>query len=119
MTPGDFCFVPRDDGRFALFIYLCQQGKSRSYFYGALATAPVSTNSPEAIPISISVGDHALIHIQCYRKNGTPICGNLADRLPLSQFDNINTTIHNTEIGVKHKVWGYKTIIKYANQIHS
>jgi len=117
MTPGDFCFIPRTDGRFALFVYLCPQGKSRSCFYGAIATELVNTDSADGIPTLVSVGEHALVHIQCYSKNETPICGNLADRLTSGVLDNISAAIYDTEIGSNHKVWGYKTIVKYANLI--
>ena len=117
MRFGDFCFVPRDDGRFALFIYICPQEKSRSYFHGALATSLVEVAQLDAVPSEIEIGEHALVHVQCFRENSTPISGNLGGRLSQEVFSRVSKAVHSVEIGSKHRVWGHKTIVRYANTI--
>jgi len=119
MTPGDFCFVPRTDDRFALFIYLCPQGTSRSYFYGALATVVVDEPNVANIPAELQIGDHALIHIHCYRENDTPIHGNLANRIGPEVFRQVTESVDDMTIGARHKVWGHRTIIKRANMVQA
>ena len=119
MKAGDFCFVPREDGRFALFVYLCAQGSSRSYFYGALSTNVVDAADLDAVPPEITIGEHALVHIKCFRENATPIYGNLADRIGPTVFSDVINVVNDTGIGSKHKVWGSRTIVKYANTVHN
>ncbi len=117
LKPGDFCFIKRDDNRFALFIWLCPQGNSRSYFYGALATTTVAEPSINQLPNQLEIGDHVLMHIKAFRENETPIMGNLADRLGSELFEQVESSVSNMSVGAVHKVWGHRTIIKYANSI--
>jgi hypothetical protein len=117
LTPGDFCFVPRDDKRFAVFAFLCPQGTSRSYFFGTLANVTFDAPDVDLIPARISVGDHALIHIKCFRENATPIIGNLKDRLEPKLFAEVNRAVNDMSVGSTHKVWGNRTIVKRANMV--
>lgn len=119
MTPGDFCFVRRTDNRFALFIYLCPQGNSRSYFYGALATVVVDEPNVGNVPAKLQIIDHALCHIECYRENDMPIHGNVADRIGPDVFKQVTESVNDMTIGAKHKVWGHHTIIKRANMVQA
>jgi hypothetical protein len=53
LRSGDFCFVGRADGRAAILVYLYPQGRSRSYFFGALAVDVLNIPNPDLIPSCI------------------------------------------------------------------
>ena len=117
VSTGDFCFVPRTDGRIALFIYLYPQGRSRSYFFGALAADLLDTPVPELIPCRVRLAEHALLHINCFRENATPIAGNILDRIDATVLRATQAEAHSFGVGTVHLVWGYRTIINRANAI--
>ena len=117
VKPGDFCFVRREDGRVALFIYLCARLRSRSYFYGALADAVLEAPEVDLIPDQVSVGEHALLHIKCFRENGTPIVGNMLKHLESRLLADVERQVSDMNVGATHRVWGYRTIVKRANEL--
>src|SRR5215469_4803043 len=92
---GDFCFVPRTDGRAALFVYLYPQGKSRSYFFGALAAEVLAEPSVALIPLHIRLAGQALLHIKCFKENDTPIAGNIADRIDAARLSAMRAQAHS------------------------
>jgi len=116
---GDYSFVKRDDGQMALFIFICPKEGSRNYFYGAFANELISHPNANLLPTNLSPGDHALIHSKCYRECNLSIDGNLAAKLDSSVLPNIEEKIQNMNIGSKHRVWGYKVLLKHANKIAS
>lgn len=117
VSSGDFCFVPRTDGRIALFIYLYPQGRSRSYFFGALAADVLDTPDPELIPCRVQLAEQALLHIKCFQENAMPIAGNILDRIDARVLRAIHAEAHSSGVGAVHLVWGYRTIINRANAI--
>lgn len=117
LTTGDYCYIPRNDGRFALFLYLFPVSKSRSYFYGALATFILDRRTEDDIPTRVDFGDHAMIHIQCYRENRTPVAGNIVGRTAPSALEHVKRSIENLDPGAKHRVWGYRTVLRRSNEI--
>lgn len=116
LKEGDYCLVMRDDGGYVPFVYVGKRNNERSYFFGALADIVVSdTNSK--LPERIELLEHALLHIKCYKENNTPIVGNLLDHLDQKALAHIQSDISTSGIGHTVRVWGYRTIIKYANNI--
>ena len=117
LRSGDFCFVPRADGRCALFVYLYPRAKSRSYFFGALAKKVIASSSLELIPAQIALDEQALLHIKCFKENDTPIAGNIFDRIDTALFNALRSEAHSHGVGSITRVWGYRTIVKHANAL--
>jgi len=109
--------VPRTDGRVALFVYLCPQGMSRSYFFGALAAETVQAPDLELIPPQVILTERALLHIKCFKENGTPIAGNIVDRLDAAILITLTSAAPSQGVGSISHVWGYRTIVTNANAI--
>lgn len=116
-STGDFCFVPITDARFALFVYLFPQLKSRSYFFGALTSQILGAPRVELVSPKVVLGEWALLHIKCFQKNDTPLAGNIFDRLDPAAVDAMRTKAHSYRVGTVHRVWGHSTIIQRANTI--
>lgn len=114
---GDFCFISRDDGRAALFVYLYPQRNSRSYFFGALALQTAKTADLSVVAGRLTLGERALLHIKCFRENQTPIAGNLLDRLDSSLIDEMLNIDLEGGIGHTTRVWGWSTVLHYANAL--
>lgn len=113
MKEGDYCLVKRDDGKFVPFVYLFKRGNDRSYLFGGIVNYICKEeNSP--LPKKINIFDYALVHIKCYRENNTPIIGNIIDKI-----DAIKLSEMKELVKTKNNVWGYKTIIKYANKVEA
>jgi len=117
LRPGDCCFVPRSDGRFVPFAFLCPQGNARSYFFGGLVNVVVDEPQINVLPGRVSVKEYALVHIHCFEKNRTPVAGNIADHITSEVLAKIRIESHSQEVGSTTNVWGYLTIIKRANEI--
>ena len=117
VSTGDFCFVPRTDGRIALFIYLYPQGRSRSYFFGVLAADLLDTPDPALIPCRVRLAEQALLHIKCFQENATSIAGNIIDRIDATVLRAMQAEAHSFGVGTVHLVWSYRTIINRANAI--
>jgi hypothetical protein len=117
MQSGDYCWIPREDGLFAAFIYLFPRRNSRSYFFGALATSLVPTPEEKRFPGRVDIGPHALLHIKCFKENGTPITGNLTSRLYGPFLEALEIASHRHEVGDVSRVWGWQTIFTEANAI--
>jgi len=114
---GDFCFVHRADGRVALFVYLFARPKTRSSFFGALATTVLPHARIEGIPAKLTLGDHALLHIKCFRENNTPVAGNVLDRIDAAVLDAKKAEAFSHVVGSSTLVWGYRTIVARANAV--
>jgi len=114
---GDFCFVPRTDGRAALLVYLYPQGKSRSYFFGALAADIVEAPALELISRQVVLTEQALLHIKCFKENDTPVAGNIIDRIDPAILIAMNSAAHSGRVGAIIRVWGHRTIVTKANAI--
>jgi hypothetical protein len=117
LKEGDYCLVPRDDGLFVPFVYVGKRGNSRSYFFGALADAVVSDADRDQLPEHLTLLGHALLHIKCYTENNTPIVGNLSERLGSAAMARIVSDINSSGVGHTTRVWGHRTIMKYANDV--
>ena len=117
LRPGDVCFVPRSDGRFVPFAYVCPQGNARSYFFGGLVNIIVDVPQISVLPGRVSVKEYALVHIHCFEKNETPVVGNIADRISSEVLDKIRKESHCQDVGSTTNVWGYRTIVNRANAI--
>ena len=118
LIEGDFCWILREDGRFVPFIFIQSQNKSRSYFFGGLANQIVKEKSTEELSDSIQINEYALLHIHCFKENNTPIEGNLKNKIKSGTIATIKSDINKNSIGSVTKVWGYRTILKYANQLN-
>lgn len=117
LTPGDFCFIPRSDGKFVPFAFLCAVQGKRSYFYGGLLDAVVEKQSVDDLPASLVVKQFALLHIGCFKENNTPIIGNIASRIGASSLQAIERKTKDFSVGATSSVWGHQTIIKYAESV--
>lgn len=117
LNPGDFCFIPRDDGKFVPFVFLCTYRDKRSSFYGGIIDVSVSRASVEELPPTLAIKEYALVHISCFTENNTPIVGNLADRIGSEVLSAIKRSVHDFSVGATSRVWGHKTIVKYANTV--
>jgi hypothetical protein len=71
----------------------------------------------EQLPGCVTVGEHALVHIKCYRENNTPIVGNILERLDKTQLAQITTDIQASHVGHVSRVWGWRTLFRKANEI--
>lgn len=117
LRSGDFCFVPRTDGRAALFVYLYPQGKSRSYFFGALAKELLAAPNLGLMPAHIVLTEQALLHIECFAQNQTPVAGNILDRIDTSQLASMEAEAGSHGVGAITRVWGYRIVLMRANAI--
>jgi len=117
LKEGDFCFIPRSDGKYVPFVYLFQYGKPRTSIYGALINAVVSVQDVSELPKHLEIRYHAALHIKCFKENDTPIVGNIADRIDSKVLRKIRADVSNMTVGSTILAWGYKTIFKYANEI--
>jgi hypothetical protein len=117
LRPGDFCFVPRKDGRAAIFVFLFPQGTSRRYFFGALANCILEEPQAHLIPAHVDLGGHALVHIKCFEENDTPIAGNIIHCIDTGALDALNAKAHKYDVGTSSLVWGYRTIVTKANAL--
>lgn len=117
LHPGDVCFIPTNAGGFVPFIFVCPAGKSRSGFYGALAITTISAPKIELLPSQMSLGEAALVHVSSYKENNTPLVGNIAERIDRRALAAMQETAKSMHVGAVSKVWGHKTILKYANTV--
>ena len=117
LLPGDFCFIPRADGRFVPFAFLCTAQNTRSYFYGGILDAVVSNPLIDELPTHLSVKQYALLHIRCFKENNTPIVGNVAARIGDKELKAIERRVLDLSVGSTSSVWGYRTIFKYAENV--
>lgn len=117
VSSGDYCFVRRTDGRVAIFVYLYPQGRSRSYFFGALGVDVLEAPNPELIPSRVRLTEQALLHIKCFQENETPIAGNILERIDAKSLSTTRAEAHTYGVGSVHHVWGYRTIISRANEL--
>jgi hypothetical protein len=119
LRPGDFCFIPRADGRFVPFAFLCSLENRRSYFYGGILDASVARPSIEELPTKLMVKHYALFHIKCFKENNTPVVGNVGARIGEKELAAIERRTRDFSVGATSSVWGYKTIVKYADSVNA
>jgi hypothetical protein len=117
MKDGDFCFIPRSDGRYVPFVYLLQHGKSRTNFYGGIVNAVVNAPDIYELPMHLEIRRYAVLHIKCFKENNTPVVGNIADRIGGKALEKIRAEVSYMSVGSCISVWGYRTIFKYADEI--
>lgn len=117
MKDGDFCFIPRSDGRYVPFVYLFQRGKTRFNFYGGIVNAVVNAPDIDELPTHLEIRRYAVLHIKCFKENNTPIVGNIIDRIGSKALEKIRADMSDLRVGSCISVWGYRTIFKYANEI--
>ncbi len=114
---GDVCFVPREDGLHVPFICVGKRRKERAFIFGAFGNVTVATPELEQLPACVAFGEHALVHIKCYRENNTPIVGNILNRLDEGRLGEIGADIHNSGVGHVTRVWGWRSLLRTANGI--
>ncbi|WP_143225952.1 hypothetical protein [Acidovorax sp. 56] len=117
LAPGDFCFIPRSDGKFVPFAFLCGAQGKKSYFYGGLLDAVVEHASTDELPPSLAVKHFALLHIGCFKENNTPIVGNVAAHIGSSALQELESKTKEFSVGAISSVWGHRTIVKYAEGV--
>jgi hypothetical protein len=105
------------DGRAALFVYLYPQGKSHSYFFGALAAGVLAAPSLDLIPPQVGLTEQALLHIKCFKENDTPVAGNIIDRIDSAILRLMHSVAHSHDVGSISHVWGHRTLVTKANAI--
>lgn len=116
LTEGDFCLVPREDGKYVPFVYVGKRASERSSFFGAFANVVVA-NPPDPFQNCVQLLEHALLHIKCFKENNTPIVGNLRQHLDEGVLADIAADIQRSEIGHTTRVWGWRTLFKKANSV--
>ncbi len=116
LVEGDFCWVPRDDGNFAPFVFVGKRASDRSSFFGAFANIVVADTS-ELLPPHLQLLEHALVHIKCFKENNTPIVGNLRSHLDAKALASIAADIQQSGVGHTTRVWGWQTLFKKANGV--
>jgi len=114
---GDACFISRRDGRYVPFVFVGRRGNARAYLFGALITTAVEAPEIAQLPSRLVLGEHALVHIKCYKENAAPIIGNVLDHLDRAQLERITANIQCSAIGQVTRVWGWRTIGKKANEL--
>jgi len=117
LRPGDFCFIPRDSGGFVPFVYICSPAKIRSSFYGALCNFISSEPHIVRLPDRLTIRHVAFVHVSSFKENGTPIVGNIAERIGDIVLKRAGEAATSREVGTVSLVWGYKTIIKRAGEV--
>jgi hypothetical protein len=115
LVVGDYCLIPRDDGGSVPFVYVGRRDSDRSYFFGALANVVIY--GTDVLPEKMPLLQHALLHIKCFKENNTPIVGNIANKLFNLELENILSDINSSGVGSSTRVWGHRTICKYANDV--
>ena len=116
LKAGDFCFVQRTDGFFVPFVFLFPH-LGRTSFFGGIVNARVDTPDLSKLPMCLRVTEYAVVHVQCFAKNNTPILGNILERIPKEDMRKIEKDVSEVKVGTIRNVWGYKTIFKYANEL--
>jgi len=116
LREGDFCFIPRSDGKYIPFVYLFPYG-GRSSFYGGIIDAVVCAPDGSELPKHLDIRYHAVLHISCFKENKTPIVGNIGDRIDNKAVKKMKADVSNMKVGSTILSWGYKTIFKYADMI--
>jgi hypothetical protein len=117
LKEGDFCFIPRSDGKYVPFVYLFQYSKARTSIYCGVVNTVVNKPDVSELPAHLEIRYHAVLHIKCFKENNTPIVGNIADRIGDKVLKKIKADVSNMKVGSTIKVWGYNTIFKYADEI--
>ncbi|GAA6133077.1 hypothetical protein [Halopseudomonas sabulinigri] len=117
LKPGDVCFIPRSDGGYVPFAFLCAPAKKRSSFYGGILNVVVASPSVEELPASVEVKEYSLVNISCFRENNTPILGNAAPNIGETVLASILRETTDFSVGTRSRVWGYRTILKYAEAV--
>lgn len=117
LNSGDFCFIARDSGGFVPFAVLSKPSQRRSYFYGGILHFVVDEPCAELLPAKLEVSDYALVHVHCFEKNNTPIAGNIADRIGSEVLATIEENVADFTVGSTSRVWGHRTILKYAEKV--
>jgi hypothetical protein len=114
---GDYCAIPRSDGKVVLFAYLCAVPNKRSYIYAGLFRPALEASVLPIIPDGMTLDDFALVHVQCFRENNTPVIGNAASSIGSALFELVKRSSIDFGVGAKHKVWGSHTIVRRAQSI--
>jgi hypothetical protein len=108
----------RSDGLAVPLVFMCTQSESsRSYFYGSVANVVLSPLRGFELPGKISLGPTAMLHVQSFKRNGTPIVGNLVEKLSLEEVRSVIAECHRKGVGAKTLVWGYRAPFKYADAV--
>lgn len=118
LTPGDYCLIKRDDGKYVPLVYLFSPAKKRSSFYGGLVNCLID-DTADNCPNNLSIVFHALLHISSYKENNTPILGNILPKLDSKKIALMEKEANELKVGYKNSAWGHRTIYKYANQIQT
>ncbi len=113
---GDYCLVPRADGRFAPLIVVGKSPNTRSAFFGALARV-VLQSSCEPLPDVLRLGQHALLQVSCFREHNMPLVGNVLDRIDELTLRRIASDIKGSGVGHTVRVWGNRAVLYHANQV--
>lgn len=93
-------------------VFLSKAGNSRSCFYGALLSHTEQNDAISAGDGIIKIFIAALLPVNVFSENNAPIVGNVAGRLG---EDEVAMTLGT--IKEKTNVWGFRTPLKYAQQI--
>lgn len=117
LSEGDFCWIMRNDNTYVPFVFIEKEGASRSYFFGGLLYFISNTEDINDLPENLNIYEQALLHIECFKKNDTPIIGNIISKINREDLEKAKNKTKDQSIGATSKVWGYRTIYKYANLI--
>ena len=117
LAAGDCCFIPCSDGRFVPFVFICKEGNARSYFIGGLVGQALESDDASLLESESTISAYAMLHIQCYARNDTPVAANIADKLADGEFERIERASRDMSVGSKHRVWGYRAVFKVAEEI--
>jgi hypothetical protein len=113
LNRGDYAFLRRDDGRFAILVFIAPVDGMRSAFWGAILAVVCRVASlPNSATLPVST--MALMHIGVFAHNDAPIVGNLDARL--DQPDIQGRLLATRQ---RNRVLGWAAVARVAGELRS
>jgi hypothetical protein len=114
---GDCTFVPREDGRLAIFVVLYLEPRKRSYFYGGYLRATAARPEIALLSYPLFVECFAMVGTDFYANNHLVVAGNIASAIAPEELERVAHVIECTPVGRLSFVWGWAAAMKQANKV--
>ena len=109
---GDYAYLQRADGRYAVLVNLAPAQTTRSAIWGALLANVCEGPSLPAGTSPLPVAMMALMHIEVFAKNAAPIVGNLDARLDQGDVERrLEVTVQ------RNRVCGWRAVARLAGEL--